>query len=131
MNDTALGKVFQEISDEFANMAPTSLDELEDKVLTAMYKLGSCLMDTKLTEWNNKVQTEKEETCSECGTKLKHKQKSRQIATWVCDVHYKRYRNYCPECKRAEYPLDQVLKIKPMQRMSSSVAELSALCGAS
>ena len=37
MNDTALGKVFQEISDDFANMAPTSLDELEDGVLTAMY----------------------------------------------------------------------------------------------
>ncbi len=36
-------------------MAPTSLDELEDNVLTAMYKLGSCLMDTKLTEWNNTI----------------------------------------------------------------------------
>lgn len=131
MDGTTLGKIFQEISDEFTDMAPTSLDELEDNVLTAMYKLGSCLMDTKLTEWNNKVQQEKEETCSECGTKLQHKQKSRQIATWVCDVSYKRYRNYCPECKEAEYPLDRVLEIQPRQRMSSSVEELSVLCGAS
>jgi hypothetical protein len=88
-------------------------------------------MDTKLAEWNNKVQQEKEETCSECGTKLQHKQKSRQIATWVCDVSYKRYRNYCLECKEAEYPLDRVLEIQPRQRMSSSVEELSVLCGAS
>ena len=35
---------------------------------------------------------------------IEHKQKKRQIATWVCDVNYKRWRSYCPQCKKAEYP---------------------------
>ncbi len=34
MDDTTLGKIFQEISDEFTGMEPCSLDDLEDKVLT-------------------------------------------------------------------------------------------------
>jgi hypothetical protein len=39
--------------------------------------------------------------------------------------------SYCPNCKNTEYPLDEVLGIQPLQRMSSSVEELAILCGAS
>ena len=128
MNHKTLGDIFQEINDEFAFMEPASLDQLEDRVLAAMHKLGSYLMESKITDWNTQI---RHETCPECGTKLEHKQKSRQIATWVSDVNYKRWRSYCPQCKRYEYPLDKVLGIIPKQRLSSSVQELSALCGAS
>lgn len=128
MDHKTLGGIFQEIYDEFSEMKPTSLDELEDKVLEAMQKLGSYLMDSKVADWNAQV---RQETCIQCGTKLKHSQKGRQIATWVSDMSYSRDRCYCPRCRKAEYPLDLVLGIRPRQRLSSSVAELSALCGAS
>lgn len=128
MDHKTLGEIFQEISEEFSEMGPTDLDRLEDKVLDAMYKLGSYLMESKITDWNTQL---RHEICAECGTELTHKQKKRQIATWVSDVNYKRWRSYCPQCKKAEYPLDKVLGIRPKQRMSSSIQELSALCGAS
>jgi len=128
MDHKTLEDIFQEIYNEFSEMGPTGLDELEDKVLEAMQKLGSYLMDSKVADWNTQL---RHETCGECGTQLSHKQKSRQIATWVCDVNYKRYRSYCPKCQKAEYPLDRVLGLQPRQRLSSSVKELSALCGAS
>ena len=128
MDHKRLGEIFQEIYDEFSGMAPTSLDRLENAVLDAMSKLGSYLMDSKVEDWDTQV---RQETCSQCGTKLKHRQKGRQIATWVSDVSYTRDRTYCPECHEVEYPLDQVLGIEPRQRLSSSIQELSALCGAS
>ncbi len=128
MDHKTLGKIFQEIYDEFSGMKPTSLDKLEDRTLNGIQKLGSYLMDSKVEDWNGQV---RQETCAECGTKLKHGQKKRQMATWVSDMSYKRDRGYCPSCKKAEYPLDAVLGIRPKQRLSSSVQELSALCGAS
>ena len=128
MNNKTLGDIFQEINDEFSSMEPTSLDQLENAVLAAMNKLGSYLMKSKVTDWNTQV---RHETCSECGTKLKHKRIKRQIATWVSDVDFKRWRSYCPVCGKYEYPLDKVLGIAAKQRLSSSVQELSALCGAS
>ena len=79
MDNTTLGNIFQEISDEFTGMEPCSLDELEEKVLAAMHKLGSCLMDSKVSDWNTQLH---HKTCARCGTKLTHKQKKRQIATW-------------------------------------------------
>lgn len=127
MDHRTLSEVFQEIYDEFTDMKPTSLDMLEDKVLKAMQKLGSYLMGSKVEDWDAQVH---QETCSECGTKLNHRQTQRQIATWVSDMNYKRDRCYCPRCRNAEYPLDKVLGIRPKQRLSSSVQELSALCGA-
>ena len=128
MDHKALGDIFQEIYSEFSDMEPTSLDQLEDNVFSAMQKLGLYLMDSKVKDWNSQVV---QETCDKCGTKLKHSQKQRQIATWVSDISYKRDRCYCPRCKEAEYPLDKVLGIHAKQRLSSSVQELSALCGAS
>jgi len=128
MDHKTLGEIFQQIYDEFSDMKPTSLDRLEEKVLNAMQKLGSYLMDSKVEDWNTQVH---QETCSQCGTKLKHRQKERQIVTWVSDMSYHRDRCYCPRCKKSEYPLDGVLGIRPKQRLSSSVQELSALCGAS
>jgi hypothetical protein len=128
MDHKTLGEIFQGIYDRFDKMSPTSLDELEKETLDAMDKLGSYLMDSKVEDWNAQV---RHETCSQCGTKFKHRQKERQIGTWVSDVNYKRDRCYCPQCKKAEYPLDKVLGVHPKQRLSSSVQELSALCGAS
>jgi hypothetical protein len=128
MDYKTLEGIFQEIYDEFSEMGPTSLDGLEDQVLEAMQKLGSYLMDSKMVDWNTQL---RHETCAECGTEHKHKQKSRQVATWVCDVNYKRYRSYCPKCQKAEYPLDRALGLQPRQRLSSSVQELSVLCGSS
>lgn len=128
MNHRTLGDIFQEINEDFSDMEPSSLDALEDKVLSAMQKLGSYLMESKTSDWNHQVRNE---TCPECGTKLEHKQKRRQIATWVCDINYKRWRSYCCKCRKYEYPLDKVLGISPNQQLSSSVQELSALCGAS
>ena len=81
MNYKSLGDIFQEINDEFGAMEPANLDQLEDRVLAAMRKLGSYLMESKITDWNTQV---RHETCPECGTKLEHKQKKRQIATWLC-----------------------------------------------
>jgi hypothetical protein len=128
MDHKTLGEIFQGIYDRFEGMRPTSLDELENETLDAMHELGSYLMDSKVEDWNTQV---RQETCTQCGTKLKHRQKERQIGTWVSDMNYKRDRCYCPRCKKAEYPLDAVLGIRPKQRLSSSVQELSALCGAS
>jgi hypothetical protein len=131
MDHKTLGDIFQEIFNEFSKMNPTNLDELEDKVSNAMNRLGSYLMESKIEDWDTQLHQDKPNTCEKCGTKLKNKQEDRQIATWVCDVNYKRYRRYCPVCKVAEYPLDGVLGLRPRQRLSNSVEELSVLCGAS
>ncbi|MBD3180892.1 hypothetical protein GF312_01300 [Candidatus Poribacteria bacterium] len=128
MDHKTLDNIFQEINDEFSEMKPTGIDDLEDRVLAAMYKLGAYLMEKKVEDWNDQVRNE---TCPECGTKLEHKRKNRQIGTWVSDVSYQRWRSYCPQCRRYDYPLDKVLGISPRQQLSSSVQELSALCGAS
>jgi hypothetical protein len=87
MNHKTLGEIFQEIYDRFDEMRPTSLDELENETLDAMHKLGSYLMDSKVEDWNAQV---RQETCGQCGTKLKHRQKGRQIGTWVND--WQRYK---------------------------------------
>ena len=131
MDHKTLGDIFQEISNEFSEMKPTQLDKLENRVLNAMHKLGSYLMDSKIQDWNTQLYQDKQDTCQKCGSKLKNKQGERQIATWVSDVTIKRYKRYCPECKETEYPLDRVLGLQPRQRYSNSVEELSALCGAS
>lgn len=131
MDHKTLGDIFQEITNEFAEMQPINLDELEYRVLNAMQKLGSYLMEKKIEDWNIQLYHDKQESCEKCGIKLKHKQEERQIATWVSDVTIKRYKRYCPECKETEYPLDQVLGLQPRQRYSNSVEELTALCGSS
>ncbi len=72
MDHKTLGEIFQEISEEFSEMEPTNLDQLENTVLAAMYKLGSHLMDSKVADWNTQLH---HKTCAKCGTKLTHKQK--------------------------------------------------------
>ena len=49
-------------------MKPANLNHLENRILEAMHKLGSYLMESKITDWNAEV---RHETCAECGTKLK------------------------------------------------------------
>jgi hypothetical protein len=81
MNHKTLGDIFQEIYDEFSGMKPTSLDNLENSVLSAMQKLGSYLMDSKFEDWDTQIRNEtRSRSCSQCGTKLKHRQKQRQFS---------------------------------------------------
>jgi hypothetical protein len=39
-----LGDMFQEITVEFSQMRPTTLDELKSRTLDAIYRLGKALM---------------------------------------------------------------------------------------
>ena len=79
-----MGKIFQEISDEFTEMAPTSLDELEAKVLTVIYNLGSYLMESKVEDWNTELRYE---TCPDCGTKLKLEHLQKLAGYIECNRH--------------------------------------------
>jgi hypothetical protein len=128
MDHKTLGDIFQEIVVEFSEMGPTNLDELEDRVLDAIYRIGACLMEWKLEDWNMEL---RQDICHECGCKLENRKRERQIATWVSDVTYERYRSNCPNCGKVGYALDEVLGLRLKQRLSSSVEELAALCGAS
>jgi len=60
---STLGDIFQEIFDEFSEMNPTNLDELENKVLNAMHKLGSYLMESKIEDWNTQLHQTKQDNC--------------------------------------------------------------------
>jgi Uncharacterised protein family (UPF0236) len=110
------------------DITPESLDALENRIQDILHRLGKAMMEWKLTEWNSSLKKEK---CSECDSKVHNRKRTKQILTTVANVDYERYMSYCPKCKHTEYPLDETLGIQPLQRMSSSVEELSVLCGAS
>jgi len=128
MDHKTLGDMFQEITVEFSQMKPTTLDQLESRTLDAIYKLGKALMQWKIEEWDTELH---KESCPECGCKLENRHRSTQIATWVADIHYDRYRSNCTSCGNVEYALDIAMGLRPRQQYSSSVEELSVLCGAS
>ena len=65
------------------------------------------------------------------GLKLENRKRESQIATVVADVTYTRYRSSCPNCGKVEYPLDVMLGLRSLQRLSWLMEELSILCGAS
>jgi hypothetical protein len=109
MDHTTLGSIFQEIVTQFSEMEPIELDQLEQKVLDAIYRIGACLMEWKLDDWNTQL---REDTCHECGHKLENRSRDRQIATWVSDVNYGRYRSNCPNCGKVKYALDEVLGLR-------------------
>ena len=73
MDHKTLGDIFQELFDEFSEMNPTNLDELEDKVSNAMHRLGSYLMESKIEDWNTQLHQDNVDTCEKCSTKLKNK----------------------------------------------------------
>jgi hypothetical protein len=128
MDSNTLGEIFQEIIVEFSEMEPTELDSFENKVLDAIYRIGKGLMEWKFDEWDTQL---RKQTCDECGGKLENRQRNTQIATWVADIHYDRNRSNCTICGKVEYPLDKALGLRPRQEYSSSVEELTILCGAS
>jgi len=128
INANTIGQVFQDIISQFSDMNPTNMDTLENEALDAIYKLGSLMMEWKLSDWNDSL---KKDNCQQCNAKLQNRKRSRQLATMVSDVSFTRYMSYCPNCKKTEYILDEALGIHPRQRMSSQLEELSALCGAS
>ena len=124
----AIEDIFQETIVQFEKMEPTELDGFEGATLDAIYKIGKALMQWKFQQWNTEL---RKEQCSECSGKLENRCRSTQIATWVADMHYDRYRSNCTSCGKVEYPLDTALGLQPRQQFSSSVQELAALFGAS
>lgn len=128
INDKTLNKVFQEIILEFSQMSPMNLSQLEEKVMSAIRKIGQYLMEWKLNDWNEELKIDK---CPKCGEELSNKKRYRQIVTYVSDVDYQRYGFYCSNCDRWYYPLDEEIGLRPYQRYSEKVEEISALCGAS
>jgi len=128
MDHKTLEEIFQEILTEFSEMKPANLDELEKKVKDVLRRLGECLMEWKLEDWNTEL---RKDVCSECGSRLENRKRERQIATSVADVNFQRYRSSCPHCVKIEYPLDEVLGLHPLQRLSCILEELAILCGAS
>jgi len=83
VNVNTVNEVFQGIITEFSEMDPANLDILKGKVLNAIHKLGACLMEWKLTDWDESLQKDK---CDECGGKTKNQRRHRQVATYVSDV---------------------------------------------
>jgi len=104
---------------------PESLDALENRIQDVLHRIGKAMMKWKLTEWNSSLRN------SKCDSKVHNRKRTKQILTTVANVDYERYMSYCPKCKHTEYPLDELLGIQPLQKMSSSVEELAILCGAS
>jgi len=125
---TELGKLWQEEIMNLSETTPESLDALENRIQDILHRLGKAMMEWKLKEWNSSLSNDK---CSKCDSKVHNRKRTKQILTTVANVDYERYMSYCPKCKHTEYPLDSALGLHPLQRMSSSVEELSVLCGAS
>ena len=101
---------------------------LEERIDNILHLLGKAMMEWKVHEWNSSVSRD---DCSDCGSNLHNRMRTRQILTTVATIDYERYMSNCPKCSHTEYPLDEVLGIQPFQRMSSTVQELAVLCGAS
>ncbi len=127
-NITELGQLWQEEIINLSDIPPENLDALENRIQDVLHRLGKAMTEWKLNEWNSSLKKEK---CSECDSKVHNRERTKQILTTVATIDYERYMSYCPKCKHTEYPLDSVLGIQPLQRMSSSVEELAILCGAS
>jgi ribosomal protein L32 len=113
MDGKTLGDIFQEILAELSEMEPTSLDELEKKIKDILRRLGECIMEWKLEDWDVDL---RKEICWECGAKLENRKRERQIAMSVSDVKFQRYRSSCPGCGKIEYPHHLCEKVK--QRLS-------------
>ena len=89
MDHNTLGDIFQEIIVELSEMEPTNLDTLEKKIREVLRRLGECMIQWKLGNWDTELH---KEICSECDSKLENRKRGSQIATVVADVSYKRYR---------------------------------------
>lgn len=127
-NNTELDKIWQEEMTQLTELLPENLDTLEDRIDHVLNRLGKSMLEWKLQEWNTAVTRDE---CSDCGNKVHNRRRSKQILTTVATIDYERSMSYCPKCNRTEYPLDKVLGLQPLQRMSSTVQELAVLCGAS
>ena len=125
---TRLGELWQEEIMNLSETTPESLDALENRIQDVLHRLGKAMMEWKLKEWNSSLKKDK---CPECDSKVHNRKRTKQILTTVATIDYERYMSSCPKCKHTQYPLDSILGIQPLQRMSSSVEELSILCGAS
>jgi len=129
---TELGKLWQEEIINLSETTPESLDALENRIQDVLHRLGKAMMEWKLHEWNSSLNKDKsKDKCPKCDSKVHNRKRTKQILTTVANIDYERHMIHCPKCNNTEYPLDKVLGLQPLQRMSSSVEELSVLCGAS
>jgi len=81
MDRKTLEDIFQEIIMNLEEMKPTNMGGLADKTLDDMHKFGEALMQWKLQQWNTEL---RQETCSECGSKVENRLRSTQVST-ECD----------------------------------------------
>jgi len=129
---TKLGELWQEEIMNLSDIPPESLDALENRIQDILHRLGKSMMEWKLKEWNSSLSKDKsKDKCPKCDSKVHNRKRTKQILTTVATIDYQRYMSHCPKCKNTEYPLDKVLGLSPLQRMSSTVEELAVLCGAS
>jgi hypothetical protein len=127
-NNTELDKLWQEEIMQLLEVTPENLDALENRIEDTLHRIGKALMEWKLQEWNDTLPGEE---CPDCGIKLHHRNRSKQVLTTVATIDYERNMSHCPKCKRTDYPMDKVLGLQPLQGMSNKVQELCVLCGAS
>jgi hypothetical protein len=130
-DNTELGELWQEEIMKLSEITPESLDALEDRINDVLHRLGKAMMEWKLQEWNASLLKDESHECSNCGSKVHNRKRSKQILTSVANIDYERNMSYCPKCGNTEYPLDRILGLQPLQRMSSTVLELAVLCGSS
>jgi predicted nucleic-acid-binding Zn-ribbon protein len=129
---TKLGELWQEEIMNLSDTQPESLDALENRIQDILHRLGKAMIECKLAEWNSSLNKDKsKDKCPKCDSKVHNRKRTKQILTTVATIDYERYMIHCPKCNNTEYPLDKILGLHPLQRMSSSVEELAILCGAS
>jgi len=137
-----LGKLWQEEIMNLSEITPESLDALENRIQDIFHRHGKSMMEWKLLrgyprdpnpkEWNSSLNKDKsKDKCPKCDSKVHNRKRTKQVLTTLANINYERYMSHCPKCNNTEYPLDKILGLYPLQRMSSSVEELSVLCGAS
>jgi len=129
---TKLGEIWQEEIMNLVDIPPESLDALENRIQGMLHRIGKATMEWKLKGWDSSLHKElSNDKCPKCNGEVHKRKRRKQILTSISNIDYQRDMTYCPKCKNIEYPLDKVLGLQPLQRMSSSVEELSVLCGAS
>ncbi|MBD3182893.1 hypothetical protein GF312_11420 [Candidatus Poribacteria bacterium] len=77
-NNTELGQLWQEEIMKLSEVTPESLDALENRIEDTLHRLGKAIMEWKLHDWNDTLPREE---CPDCGIKLHHRKRSKQVLT--------------------------------------------------
>ena len=118
--------IIDEVSDKILSIFPEesqeTLDSLEGELTSLLKKVRT--LSTEKYFWSKDPN---HNDCTECGKKMNFKERSpRKIIGLATYNIYRRSFN-CPECKRNEYPLDQVLDLSG--RFSFEVRKSMLLLG--